>query len=237
MNCTHCMVNASPNGKHMEIETFDQVLSFVKRTQPLVVMITGGEPTENPNFFEMIRRLKKVMALPQIVIASNGLFLWNHEMTERVLGLGISIQITNDKRYYPLRINEAALKHPLIFFEDHIRAIYPQGRAVVNGIKNEGIPTKAPKCFNLRSIARNKSRANGGLSDAVRLLQGMQKFCTPSINVDGTISAGESNLCAKIGHVKDSDHTLLQNLQNLKCNRCEQEDILTNPLCRNAIGI
>ena len=46
-------------------------------------------------------------------------------------------------------------------------------------------------------------------------------MCTPSINIDGSIVAGESTSCFKIGSVLDSDSVLYQNLINMKCSMCQ----------------
>lgn len=48
MDRPHCMQDAKPDGKLMTDETFEKVLDFCREAKPLVVSVTGGEPTEHP---------------------------------------------------------------------------------------------------------------------------------------------------------------------------------------------
>lgn len=57
MGCSHCLENATPDGEHMSSETFKKVLNFMERINPTVVLITGGEPTDHPEFFEYMEQL------------------------------------------------------------------------------------------------------------------------------------------------------------------------------------
>jgi len=55
-------------------------------------------------------------------------------------------------------------------------------------------------------------------------------MCTPSINIDGTIVAGESPLCHKIGTIDTPDTEIVQELLNMNCNNCGLEDNLPTEL-------
>ena len=44
MGCIHCMNNATPNGKHMDFDIFQRVVSFQKQYGGPFCIITGGEP-------------------------------------------------------------------------------------------------------------------------------------------------------------------------------------------------
>ena len=57
MGCKHCLQDASPNGKHMTDETFDRVMDFCMEARPMVVNVTGGEPTEHPNWVGYVKTL------------------------------------------------------------------------------------------------------------------------------------------------------------------------------------
>lgn len=57
MGCNHCIENATPDGEHMTIEVFENTLEFLKRINPFSILITGGEPTDSPNFFYIMKRL------------------------------------------------------------------------------------------------------------------------------------------------------------------------------------
>jgi hypothetical protein len=229
MGCNHCMVEASEFGEHMTLEVFCKVLAFVKRYPFEQLLISGGEPLENPEFFEMME-LAKGLSFPQIIILSNGMFVEEKDVLERVIKLGLMFQITNDPRYYPSRIEK--IDHPLFVYVDSLQMLTKLGRAK----KNEGLLASdirfSPMCFNLRSIARQSH----DFSAVLLYLRTYEKFCTPSINVDGTIVAGEAPTCFKIGDVNSDDKELVQNLLHVDCNQCGLEDNL--PLTHKlAIGL
>lgn len=224
MGCSHCMINATPSGEHMSVEIFTGSINFLKRVDAKLIMISGGEPTDHPllpNFADMAQKCGLYT-----IILSNGMFLEDSVLRDKILALGCPIQITNDARYYPKRI--AQFDHPLISYEFKLRSITPLGRA--SDMVSYG--RTAPMCFNLRSIARQSD----SLTTAIATLRSYGKMCTPSINVDGSIVAGESSECHKIGDIFCSDEELLGRLQTMKCNECGMENNLS-PIHRNAIGI
>lgn len=220
MACSHCCQRSSRNNKHMTMKTFTEALAFIKSVNSLTLIISGGEPTDHPNFLEMMEELKKHFNSKQLLITSNGMFLENREYTKEILALGIGIQITNDPRYYPKRIK--VLNHPLLTFEDNIRTIYPMGRALDNNLKSHG--HTSPKCYNLRSICRKINN----LSYAIRTLECEAfKFCSPMIDFLGNIKAGEFFGCTSVGTVNDTHATILENIKSLDCNICRMENNLS----------
>lgn len=212
MGCYHCMENATPDGDHMTLEIFEQPLDFIDKIKPKVLLVSGGEPLEHPDFFHIMDKLLERFSGKQIVLTSNGMFLDNKELRDRVLKLGVLVQITNDPRYYPKRIN-MNIKHPSITYATRIESLYPQGRA----IHKKPINCKAPKCFNLRSIARSRSN----MVDVIECMEELFKFCTPMIGATGHIYPGESKTCKNIGNVYDSLQQIHTNLIAFRCNDCK----------------
>lgn len=225
MGCSHCMIDATPDGEHMSVDTFSKTLDFIKRYKLMMIMLSGGEPTDHSDFFQLAEMIKGNVILPLII--SNGMFLNDIDKRNRILSLGISVQITNDARFYPKRIER--FEHPLLTYETHIRMVTPLGRAKTNNIVAD---RASPLCFNLRSLIRSFSN----FEEAVIYLRSYEKMCTPSINVDGSIVAGESSLCHRIGTVESSDAELVENILAMRCNKCGLEDNLS-PLHRGAIGL
>jgi len=221
------MVCANPDGEHMSLETFAKVLGFVVRYPLEVLMISGGEPLDHPDFFKMVEMAKEC-ELPLILILSNGMFAEDDELLEKVKALELPVQITNDPRFYPKRVKR--IDHPLFTYEDTLRVLTPLGRAKDNDVNIDG--RFAPMCFNLRSIVRSL----GSFSSALLYLRQSAKFCTPSINVDGSIVGGESPTCYKIGTVESTEEELVENLLSVDCNRCGLEDGLEDKY-REAIGL
>jgi hypothetical protein len=223
MQCPHCMINAEPDGEHMTTDVFAKALDFTRYFDYPIVQISGGEPVEHPQFFEIMWMAKGSGCSP--IILSNGMFLEDNDLTKKVLDLNIPVQITNDSRLYPKKI--PCIEHELLFYEHQIQNLMPLGRAAKSKIQmiETGIPWhRAPSCFNLRSLTRSV----GTFRNAVLMLRKYQKFCSPSINIDGSVVAGESNLCHKIGHVDSDEQEITDNILDMECNVCDLEDNLSD---------
>lgn len=210
MGCSHCLVDADEDGTHMDIDTFRAALEFSRRFDS-TLLISGGEPTQHPRFLEFLDMIPKEMT-PLAGILSNGMFLEDEGYAKEILSRGIYMQVTNDERFYPKRIK--LIEHPLIAYEDRIRCISPFGRAVKNKLP---ITQQYPGCFNLRSLA---GAAESFLKVIFQLRLIARKFCTPSVNIDGSVSAGETRYCGRIGTVHSTDEELLGNARSLKCETC-----------------
>ncbi len=214
MGCSHCMVEATPDGDHMSTQTFIDAIDFSVKYDPYLIFISGGEPTNHPHFLTLLKHAKVYQdygKVATVLVASNGMFLEDEIYTKEILKIGIPFQITNDPNYYPYEIKK--VEHKLLTYENTIRLLTPIGRAATNNL-----PTKrqGPLCFNLRSFCKNHNSFNL----AVGHLRSMIKMCTPSINTDGSVVAGEAPSCYKIGTVKSTNEELTHNLNNMKCGKC-----------------
>lgn len=212
MSCTHCLVNANEHGRHMDTKTFEDALKFSLEYDPSLI-ISGGEPTQHPHFLEMLAMTRNFDFIDNmILILSNGVFLEDGDYTKKILDFDFGIQITNDPRYYPKRIKK--IEHPRIEYIDKTPSISPFGRALDNKIP---ATRYAPLCYNLRSIAYSIEP----FFEVVRCLRTKaNKFCTPSINTDGSVSAGETPFCERIGTIYSTDKELMHNIRTMHCNKC-----------------
>lgn len=215
MQCPHCMVEATPDGEHMTMDTFRKVVGFIKANTVPLIMVSGGEPMENPQALEFLAMAKEEL---HVVMLSNGMFLSDAGLRDAVIGLGISVQITSDPRFYGTKIQK--FDHPSFMYEDHIRSVTPIGRAATNKIECN---RQSPLCFNLRSA----TRTTGDIWTAIRILRQGGKMCTPSINVNGDVVAGESSLCHKIGTIDSTTKELTDGACGMRCNQCGLEDKLS----------
>lgn len=209
MGCSHCMINAGPDGKHMEDTVYEQTLRFIKIIGYPFIMLTGGEPTLHPSFIPFVEMAEKQKI--KVLILSNGTFIENENLRNKIIAMEIPVQITNDPRFYPRKV--PIWKNKNFYYEDTVRQISPLHRAVTNKIE---INRMSPLCFNLRSICRT-------VKDFKKTIQELRlkvKMCTPSVNIDGSIAAGESNACSTFGTIYDNNLTLTNNLNNLKCGKC-----------------
>lgn len=220
MNCTHCMISADKYGGHMAPNIFKDAINFNYENDRSCLIISGGEPTDHPDFLSLLNALKIYQQkIGKVLILSNGLFLENIDYREKILKAGIDFQITNDKRYYPKRIIK--VDHPLLTYEYNIRKVSPFGRALINNIKD--LNNKAPLCYNLRSC----SLQSENLKDALLKLRLHSNFCTPSINIDGTIVMGETPFCYEIGSIYNDSEKIHQNIISSSCNKCKLSKNLT----------
>jgi hypothetical protein len=222
------MIDAQPVGQHMTMAVFRKTLAFVERMcLPIpMLLLTGGEPTENPLLPEFISD-----ALAHgfgVTVLSNGTFLEDPELTRKLLhppSDKVRFFVTNDPRYYPRRVPQPDL--PGVAYADDIGDVLaPFGRAK----DNPSCTRKYPMCFNIRSA----TRSTGDIRQAVGMLQLRVKMCSPSINHDGSIVMGETTSCLPIGTVEDSPQTLTERLLQASCNRCGLASNLS-AVQRNAI--
>lgn len=213
MGCSHCMIEASaPDGEHMTAEMFDKALRICGLLYSHVILLSGGEPFEHPDIFEMIDKAQKQKFMP--IVTSNGLFVLEQEKKLRALASGAMIQVTNDPKYYPrnLELIRGAFTQKHWHFQNHVSHIFPCRRTKEASIESN---RTAPPCFNLRSI----TRANDIIT-AIITLGTMGRFCQPSIDVDGSIRAGETDTCYKIGTVDSTEGELDEALRTMRCDRC-----------------
>lgn len=102
------------------------------------------------------------------------------------------------------------------------------GRAIENRIQSD---RSAPMCFNLRSATRTL----GDIREGISTIRQRMKMCTPPININGDIVAGESSFCHRIGSVESTPEELTEDVCNMKCNKCGLENNLS-VIHKHAIG-
>lgn len=206
MGCCHCFDCALANGSMMDHPTFMRSVQVIEELKPSVLMVSGGEPTEHPDFINYMKILKPLFKGGRaLVVASNGMFLENEELTKQIYDLGVLVQITNDKRFYPRvpvpytgRSFEEEIKlHNNFVLIDEIKEILPIGRA-----SNFCVDHKfGPKCFNMIQMTAAKS-----IDDALYTQErAMGKYCNPSILHNGDIVFGESSMCKAFANVMNEN--------------------------------
>ena len=242
--CSHCMEDSVPNGPHMSEDTFRRALAFTRRVEepawalgvkPLV-LLSGGECSEHPEFLKFIELVEQAQMLPLLI--TNGMWLSDEKLRDAVLrpGRNIGVQVTNDARYYPT--SPTRVDDPRIVYVDSLTLLLPLGRLARKKGERALRTRKAPSSFNLRSV----TRALGSFSAAVCMLRaraatGLSGNCIPSISDDGSVMAGETRNCWKLGTVDSTDAALTQAVLDMgACNRCGLESNLTRDQ-KLAIGL
>ncbi len=237
MGCTHCMNRATPNGNHMDFDTFMKAIAFQKEYGGSFCLITGGEPTEHPAFEHFLGYA--VSALPKcfITVATNGLWMTQNErfikLVHETHGDRVLFQVTSDPRYYPTPVD---LNHPVFKYDnvvtcDIVPQIYPQGRALDNNLP---WTAKACKCFNVRAIPRQIVVKDLGMIIAMLAVKG--KFCTPHISIDGHIKVGESDLCPNCSHIDKPANEIVLDILQFKCGQCNHVNCNLSQEFKELIG-
>lgn len=228
----------------MDTQIFADVLDCANRLESIameqfgyrMLLLSGGECTEHPDLVTMIE-----MAFAQgwfVYLLTNGMWLGQEGMRDRILRPdwpNMMIQVTNDPRFYPKRPPMQSIADPRIVWVDSLSLLTPLGR--FKGKKHEELPMRqAPTCFNLRSFARETR----DITVAIALLRGraMQSYaghCIPSIDINGTVRAGETNKCHAIGTIHSTQEEMTEALVSMRCDECGLVNNLTQ-VHKRAIG-
>lgn len=243
MGCSHCQEDSTIKGQHMTFEMFQMAIDCTLRLEslawqmgcPRLILLSGGEPTDNP---EIVRLIEYVFAQGMIpLLISHGLWLNDPVLKASILRpewKNLFIQITNDVRYYPQA--PPRVDDPRIGYVDSLTKLFPMGRLVRKKGPHALPMLGAPQSFNLRSLTRAMKDVRKALvALRARAATGQSGHCTPNISDVGDLLAGETRFCYKIGTVDSSVEEITQNLIDMQCNKCGLETNLTAPQ-KQAIG-
>lgn len=210
MQCPHCMQDSTPDGQHMTEETFEQVLDFCKQARPAVVSLTGGEPTEHPQWLSMARELLQLPSVRLMAIVTNG--AWIEDSKQRIAMARlirenkprVKVQVYSHPKYY--QDHDWTVSHEQQFrsigcIPDFTSPIFMQdlGRARVNCQDDVRESDHVPSCINSHLLAVQARDLPHFLTMAAQAA----KFCRPLIDPDGNIHMSESWLCPTVTHVSD----------------------------------
>jgi len=229
MGCKHCMQNSTPKGKHMTEDTFEQVLQFAREAQPLVVNVTGGEPTEHPLWRAFSRALLDVKSVRAIVIITNG--AWIEDSNTRITMARlireykgrVKVQVYSNPKYY--RDHKWTVDHEAQFrsigcLTDFTSPIFMQdlGRARKNCQEEVAQNDYVPSCINSHLIAMQA----GNIQQFCSMVVYAGKFCRPLIDIDGNVHMSESWLCQKVAHVSEGVDAVFQKMKASRpCQGCQ----------------
>lgn len=210
MGCPHCMQDSSPRGKHMTDETWKKVLAFCEQAQPLVVNITGGEPTEHPDWLRITRSVLALPSVKAVAIITNSAWIEDNatriQMAKLIRGSKgrVKVQVYSNPKYY--KDHEWTVAHEAQFrsigctpsFHDPI-FMQDLGRARNNCQEEVAESTHVPSCINSHLIARQAP----DFQDFFRMCVMAAKFCRPLIDIDGNIHMSESWKCPTVANVSE----------------------------------
>jgi len=229
MECPHCCVNSTKDGGHSSLKTLIQVVKVVKQFKPKTLIIGGGEPTDHIEFFKFFKYILKNIKKSDIVLATNGKFLYDNKKVKEMIRLNkkyyFTIQVTAVDRLYKNVYKTTELfnsvKHhlPTSYIVPQLQVVDKLGRA--KGKDWSHISTfkrKAPNCFNILSCSY--SNITHTFRDIIHAIH-IKNQCKPYIDFTGTIYIGESTECVHIGTIWDTDEVLYRNIINREpCGKC-----------------
>ncbi len=228
MGCPHCMQDSKPKGKHMTDETFDQVMDFCIEARPLVVGVTGGEPTEHPNWLGYAKTLFTLPSVKVLTVFTNGAWIEDDktriEMARLIrMGRGrIKVQVYSHPKYYAdheWTVHHKAQFNSIGCIADFDSPIFMQdlGRARKNCQPEVAESTFVPSCINSHMIAL-QSRS---LSHFLEIAPQVGKFCRPLIDINGGIHMSESWRCQTVAHISDGvDEAFRKMYKSRPCQGC-----------------
>lgn len=227
MGCIHCISDCKPSGKHMRMDTFIDAMNFQIKYGGITCTISGGEPTENPEFIDMLKLCCSMMKdhygnrTSAVTVTTNGLWLSDNAPFVKMMRNkypNCVFQVVVDGRYYPVHVDESnkVFTYSNVMLCRNVERIYPQGRALKNNLNWEA---KASKCFNIRAMAKQmKSR---GLDMILAAMNMYGFFCTPHIDIKGNLVLGESSLCPEASNIYKTEDEIIEDFVNFKCHSCD----------------
>lgn len=226
MGCTHCMDDAKPSDNHMSYQVFRDAVDFFNEHGNIEFVITGGEPTDHPKFWDFLiyaaNNVKGNVHKAHITVTTNAMNLvHNSDAFNKIQSLydtfdcKITFQVTSVDEYYPIKIdlNDDIFNLPNVILCQEIEAMYPMGRARDNNLEYN---SKGSKCFNIRSLTRDMK----SLDKAITILSLAFRFCTPQIDIYGNIKLGESLLCPIASTIYKTNDEIVEDICNFKCGYC-----------------
>ncbi len=228
MNCPHCMQESGPRGKHMSGETFEQVMAFCRDAKPMVVNITGGEPTEHPEWLNFTREVLSLPSAKIVSIITNGAWIEDDDTRKQMAKLikdskgRLKVQVYSNPLYY--QDHEWTVAHELQFrsigcitsFYDPI-FMQDLGRARKNCQDEVTASDHVPSCINSHLLAIQAL----DFPRFSRMCVQAAKFCRPLIDFDGNIHMSESWRCPAVAHVGDGATVAFQKMrQSRPCGQC-----------------
>jgi len=242
MGCKHCMEDSKPEPLFMKFDednrdtTYWKALDFMKKCNAHYIVISGGEPTEHPDFFDIVTNV--AINFDVVTICSNGMFILDEKKTKLYKELfklfpNIYMQVYTNKKYYPLY--DEIVKHKDDFqkvserieFQANLPLfIKALGRAANDKecIKDAKSHSYTTSCMSNASIFYQLEFTRG-----INYLESIYHFCSPMIDWQGNIHLSESWLCPNIGNVNTFDD-FNKIIKFKPCGKCSDYQKILNSL-------
>lgn len=239
MGCPHCMSACTKQGEDFDKDNIMEFVNFFKVMGFRVLNISGGEPTEHPEFVEIVESLIEKCQPMMVTIISNGSFVEDEMKTLGLINLvkrhnsikrKFIIQITSIKGLYKnhefITSNQKTIEKQFpadsIFFEtDEIRQMRPLGRALRNPEAMDAV-RKTHKGFTACTNSYLVAQQSPKMKDFAHNCEKAFRFCMPLVGPNLDVHMSESMLCPSVGNLME--HTPVEIFKRMKafvpCGKC-----------------
>lgn len=244
------MQNSRPGKFHMDTNTLENALKFGRYIDTNVINVSGGEPSEHPEFMPMMEKIFDSCKGMVIMLATNGEWLLNKKKGNDIAALlsrnpNFFVQITSVKKLYPAydkiknAFNDWKMKYSYndrVVFVEKLDTMKCLGRA--KGVSMFEMKSDeyghASSCANAMTACKQMKRPRQwGEIEQFGLL------CKPFIDFKGNVHMGESIFCKGIGNVnKDEPDKIWENMRSFKpCQKCRDfKRMLVTPNQKHGIA-
>lgn len=217
MGCPHCLDDATSDGGLMTLETCRAAVKFAKDSGDFMLIVSGGEPTEHPMFYDCCRIVNESGL--KFSICSNGMWLgdekkeWAMDKVSNLSGF-CGGQIYTNPRWY--RLHEQTVDKwtdkgsrweakGFVFDTTDIQGMQDIGRAKSCP---EAVKEAEASPYHNSCLTSCVTLAQSGSSTSMffQLMFYQHRFCTPLIDWQGNVHMSESWLCPSHGNVMTDAH-------------------------------
>jgi len=258
--CPHCLQDSREDGGLMSMETFRDAVRFGYNTGWHLFLVSGGEPTMNPEMERMLlwfddisQSLHREFGVPiKFAIATNG--TWIEDADKRRMMWRIArlksymfTQVYTNKRWYQdydfiqdWRTELEQIPHCMIV-EDQLW-MQDLGRARTNAECQAEVEKNPYRCSCMNAALAAHQVPNKKYYGIQ--LESRSQICSPCVDFKGDVHLSESWLCPSVGNVTtESSDIIYSRMGEFKpCMRCknskklyDNEDKLA--LAREIFGI
>lgn len=258
MGCPHCLNKSGQIGDTVNMQrwTFLSSLEHAQRNNASIILISGGEPTMHPNWYDFVRiALSGCYDFKEVLLVTNGSWVGT-DVEECVTDLltnepMFSVQITCIKGLYKMydalvpklndyieRLKKLEKKPGMLHDRVHLCIDVPihyvsLGRAAENEkfrkLASLDMSTTT-SCF-MGALLGAQLSPRLRYSDVIEILESRGHYCKPRINYRGEIGWSESALCPNFASVFDSNEEIFTRCSEWRpCGRCaDYVKLLENP--------
>lgn len=231
--CPHCLQCSNPQGGMMEERTFIKAVKFLDFLGGKTILLSGGEPTLHPLFYEFCKRLNFDYKVP-FCICSNGTWYDDEKIVNQVKRISsfeyfTGMQVYSNKLFYKdyeeIKARAGFFKSlgkGILFDENPIIAMKDLGRArncdTAQRMSEESGYFQS--CLNSSLMAKQAKHPSVFCRTFERV---RMQFCHPMVDINGDVHLSESWLCQSCGNIiEDGFATIWTNMVNYQpCGGCK----------------